>query len=120
MYSSFGKLYCILKTEDTENKPTTLTYGTGSLTYTWDTLNRITKRSVKPGSTAVNTTYTYIAGGHGTNSTTPLVQTLVQGGVTLTYAYDDNGNITSVSNGTKTTSYVYDALNQLITLKFNC
>ncbi len=99
---------------DTENKPTTLTYGTGSLTYTWDTLNRITKRSVKPGSTAIDTTYTYITGGHGTNSTTPLVQTLVQGGVTLTYTYDDNGNITSVCNGTKTTSYVYDALNQLI------
>ncbi len=99
---------------DTENKPITLTYGTGSLTYTWDKLNRITKRSLKPGSTAIETTYTYYAGGHGTNSTTPLTKTIVQGGVTLTYTYDDNGNITKVTDGTKQTQYVYDALNQLI------
>ena len=53
-------------------------------------------------------------GGHGTNSTTGLVQTIAQGGVTLTYAYDDRGNITSVSDGTKTTSYGYDAIGQLV------
>lgn len=32
---------------------------------------------------------------------------------TYNYTYDDNGNITSVSDGTYTTSYVYDGLNQL-------
>ena len=99
---------------DTENKPTALTYGTGSLNYTWDKLNRITKRRIIPGTTNINTTYTYYAGGHGTNSTTALVKTIVQGGVTLTYTYDDNGNITKVSDGTKQTEYIYDTLNQLV------
>jgi len=33
---------------------------------------------------------------------------------TFTYTYDDNGNILSVSDGTYTTSYVYDNANQLI------
>lgn len=60
------------------------------------------------------TTYGYLAGGHGTGSTTPLVQTITQSGATLTYAYDDCGNITSVSDGVKTISYAYDLLGQLI------
>ena len=101
-------------TYDTENRVTNLAYGTGSLAYTYDGLGRITKRVLKPGSTAVNTTYGYLAGGRGTNSTTALVQTIAQGGITLTYAYDNCDNITSVSNGTKATQYYYDALGQLI------
>ena len=32
---------------------------------------------------------------------------------TYTYTYDENGNILSVSDGVNTTSYTYDALNQL-------
>ena len=60
------------------------------------------------------TTYGYLAGGHGTGSTTPLVQTITQSGATLTYAYDDAGNITSVSDGVKTIGYAYDLLGQLI------
>ena len=66
------------------------------------------------GGTAVSTSYGYVAGGHGTGSTTPLVRTITQSGATLTYAYDDAGNITSVSDGVKTISYAYDLLGQLI------
>ena len=61
----------------------------------------------------VATTYGYLAGGHGANSTTPLVQSITQSGTTLTYTYDDAGNITSVSDGSKTISYEYDLLGQL-------
>ena len=62
---------------------------------------------------AKNATYTYVAGGQGTNSTTGLVQTITQFGTTLTYAYDNVGNITSVGDGSKTVSYAYDKLGQL-------
>ena len=99
---------------DNENRVTALTYGTGSMAYTYDKLGRITKRTVKPASTNIESTFTYVAGGHGTNSTTGLIQTITQNGVTLTYTYDNNGNITSVSDGTKITGYVYDAIGQLI------
>ena len=99
---------------DDENRVTALTYSAGSMGYTYDGLGRITKRTVKPESSNLETTYTYVAGGHGANSTTGLIQTITQNGVTLTYAYDDNGNIISVSDGTKTASYVYDAIGQLI------
>lgn len=77
-------------------------------------VERISRRTVNAGGTGVATTYGYLAGGHGTGSTTPLVQTITQSGTTLTYAYDDAGNITSVSDGVKTISYAYDLLGQLI------
>ena len=82
--------------------------------YVYDGLGRISRRTVNAGGTGVATTYGYLAGGHGTGSTTPLVQTITLFGATLTYAYDDAGNITSVSDGVKTISYAYDLLGQLI------
>ena len=82
--------------------------------YVYDGLGRISRRTVNAGGTGVATTYGYLAGGHGTGSTTPLVQTITQSGTMLTYAYDDAGNITSVNDGVKTISYAYDLLGQLI------
>ncbi len=100
-------------TYDDENRPTVLTYENGqAVTYTYDALGRIQKRSVGAEGSEVETTYTY-ENGVG-SSTTPLIHTISQNGVTLTYTYDYNGNITSVSDGTKTTSYVYDGIGQLI------
>ena len=100
-------------TYDEENRPTVLTYENGqAVTYTYDALGRIQKRKVGTEGSEVETTYTYVPGLNG--ATTPLIQTISQNGVTLTYAYDNNGNITSVSDGTKTVSYVYDGLGQLI------
>ena len=98
---------------DTENRVTSLTYGTGSVSYTYDKLGRITKRVLKPATTAVNTTYTYLAGGQGTDSTTGMIQKITQGGVSLTYTYDACGNITQVKTGTLLTKYTYDKIGQL-------
>ena len=53
---------------------TSLTYGSGSLGYTYDRLARITKRTLTPALTDIDTTYTYLAGGQRTNSTTGLIQ----------------------------------------------
>ena len=98
---------------DIENRVTALTYSTGSAAYTYDKLGRITKRRITPASTNIDTTYTYLAGGQGTDSTTALIQKITQGGVTLTYSYDDNGNITQVKTDSLYTKYVYDAIGQL-------
>ena len=82
--------------------------------YTYDSLGRIVTRTVTVNGHANTTTYTYYSGAYGTYSTTNLIHTITQNGVTLTYTYDNNGNITSVYDGTKTVSYVYDAIGQLI------
>lgn len=106
--------YTTTFTHDNENRPTLLNFGSSrQVAYVYDGLGRISRRTVNAGSIGVATTYGYLAGGHGTGSTTPLVQTITQSGTTLTYAYDDAGNITSVSDGSKTISYEYDLLGQL-------
>ena len=100
---------------DDENRVNCLTYdgSNGKVEYTYDQLGRITQKKVTLNGHDQITSYTYAAGS-GANATTSLIHTITQNGVTLTYTYDDNGNITSVSDGTKTVSYEYDAIGQLI------
>ncbi len=70
--------------------------GTRILSYGYDALNRLQTRTI---------------------STTTFVDTVKNGNDTLTYTYDNMGNITSVSkNGTLLESYTYDYLNQLKTV----
>ena len=107
--------YTTTFTHDNENRPTLIDFGNSRQAgYTYDGLGRVSKRTVNTGSAAVETTYSYLAGAHGANSTTPLVQSITQKGVTLTYTYDNCGNIVSISDGNKTISYAYDLLGQLI------
>ena len=101
---------------DEENRVTSLQYDGSTdeqVEYTYDALGRIATRTVTVNGQAHTTAYTYVPGSE-VNATTGLIQTITQNGVTLTYAYDDNGNITSVSDGTKSVSYEYDAIGQLI------
>ena len=106
--------FAITFTHDNENRPTLLNFGSSrQVAYVYDGLGRISRRTVNAGGTDVATTYSYLAGGHGTGSTTPLMETITQSGATLTYTYDDASNITSVSDGAKTISYEYDLLGQL-------
>ena len=99
---------------DNTNRPTLLNFDSSrQVAYVYDGLGRISRRSVNAGGTDVATTYGYLAGGHGAGSTTPLVETITQSGATLTYTYDDAGNIASVSDGAMTISYEYDLLGQL-------
>ena len=62
----------------------------------------------------VTSTYEYVDGGYGTNSSTPLVKKITQNGISFEYEYDSRGNITSEKRGNLTTTYQYDALGQLI------
>ena len=86
--------------------------GTEKLSYTYDGLNRLATRTV--GTTTPYTSeYTFLEGATE-DKTTTLVKSVKNGNDTLTYTYDELGNITSVSkNGTLVESYTYDNLNQL-------
>ena len=80
--------------------------------YGYDKLNRLTSKTLLK-SYGVKTTYSYLEGA-GENTTTALIKSINNDGELLEYAYDENGNITSIKkNGALLESYEYDALSQL-------
>lgn len=110
-------------TYDRDNRITQIAFdgGTHKVGYTYDELGRVTTRVAECGDDdgKVTSTYGYVDGGYGTNSTTPLVASIDQKGISFAYAYDSRSNITSetrtdASGNSLTTGYVYDALGQLI------
>jgi len=86
--------------------------GSQVLTYGRDSLTRPISRTLALTSPFV-TNYTYLKGSPGNGTT--LISSVKNGGETLSYTYDQFGNITSVSqNGAVVESYEYDSLNQLV------
>ncbi len=107
-------------TYDIDNRVTEMQFddATHKIAYEYDELGRIKERALTNGSAGYTTTYTFVAGGYGTNSTTLLVAGITQGtgsnAMNFAYAYDSRGNITSETRNGKVTTYTYDALGQLI------
>ena len=98
-------------TYDNDNRVTGMTFdGENALSYTYDNLGRIATRTTGP----LSSTYSYVGGGYGAGSTTPLVSSIQQTGVSFSYTYDNRGNIVSETRNGATTTYAYDALGQLI------
>ena len=102
---------------DRDNRVTELKYDGSAhrVNYTYDELGRVASRVAECGSDAgrLTSTYEYVDGGYGTNSTTPLVKKITQNGISFEYEYDSRGNITSEKRGDLTTTYQYDVLGQL-------
>ena len=110
-------------TYDADNRVTKVRYNssdTSKVDYVYDKLNRITSRTVTNGTSAYATQYAYVPGAvaYGENATTPLVSSITQGegenAMNFAYTYDSRGNITSETRNGLTTTYVYDALGQLV------
>ena len=102
---------------DNDNRVTEAGFGgSDKVKYAYDNLGRISSRTVETSNAAGNltSTYSYVAGGYGTGSTTPLVAKISQPKIPFEYAYDTRGNIISEKRGTLTTTYAYDALGQLV------
>lgn len=120
-----GEIHRSSYTYDRDNRITEIEYDNASdqkVAYTYDNLGRVVSRVVTSGTNVQTTTYEYVDGGYGTNSTTPLVKSITQPGICFDYAYDNRGNIisekhyapgTAEANKLETT-YVYDGLGQLI------
>ena len=110
-------------TYDADNRVTKVRYNssdTSKVDYVYDKLNRITSRTVTNGTSSYATQFAYAPGAvaYGENATTPLVSSITQGegenAMNFAYTYDNRGNITSETRNGLTTTYVYDALGQLI------
>ena len=86
--------------------------GTDILSYSYDKLARLSSRTLNT-TTGFTSNYTYLAGANA-GSTTTLIESINNGGNTLSYTYDDVGNITEIKkNNHVYESYEYDGLNQL-------
>lgn len=107
-----GTSYTTNYSYDNDNRLKQATTGGKSANYTYDVYSRMTGITAKRGSsTVVSTGITYKNPTSATTSTQ--VYKWTTGGTTYTYTYDARGNITAISDGTNTTSYVYDSLDQL-------
>ena len=91
----------------------TATFANGKvLTVTYDAIGRVTKRRLGLTSN-YDTDLTYAPGYDG--SQTALLSTYTNGSDdAYEYAYDDNGNITSITQGTTSVTYQYNGANELI------
>lgn len=96
--------------------------GNPAFSYSYDGLNRITKESHVVGTNTASTNYTYHSSAQGqsgrvaslTYQLTPdngSESTLRNG---ISYEYNANGQITSITENNKTNSYVYDGLGRLV------
>ncbi len=81
--------------------------GNEKVSYTYDALGRLTNKKIA----SFNNLYSYQDVDEG--RTTTLVNSVQTPAGTYTYTYDGIGNILSLTDGTYTTSYEYDSLNQL-------
>jgi RHS repeat-associated protein len=98
---------------DKDNRLNKVITNKGSyLTNDYDTLGRLSGKTITDGTTNYNTSYTYLAGENG--STTTKVGSITNNGTAISYTYDCNGNISTITQGSQVISYVYNELNEVI------
>ena len=98
-------------TYDKDNRPVTAKVNGKTVTDSYNATGTRASR-VYGFSTPYTVALTYLAGANG--SRTAMLQSYRNGSeAAYTYAYDDNGNVTSITKGSASASYTYDSLNQL-------
>lgn len=97
-------------TYDKDNREKTCIMNGKKRTTEYDALGRVSKQTLDTLTPYV-ISYTYVNNG---NSRCGLLQKLTNGGNTLEYTYDANGNVISSKENGKTSTFVYDERNQLI------
>ena len=100
-------------TYDKDNRPKTTTFSSGKvLTNTYDGMGRVTRKRLGLNSN-YDTNLTYVPGANG--SQTALLSTYTNGSDdAYEYAYDDNGNITQITQGSASVTYEYNGANELV------
>ena len=111
-----GTAHVTAYTYNEDNRLTSMTADGVTVEYTYDGFGRLTGQVTrKDGATVLTETFTYTTVDGKTSSQIASYSTVTATGTTAySYTYDGNGNILSVSDGTNTTSYVYDSQNQLV------
>ena len=103
-------------TYDEDNRLDALTMEGHTVDYTYDALGRVVTQEVKNGAEVIlTTTYTYYDPTETTTSAQvkSIQYTAGDYSLTLSYTYDDNGNILTISDGTNILRYQYGEGNKL-------
>ncbi len=97
---------------DGDDRLTTVNMHNGSsIGYSYDILDRLSSKIINTGSAQFNTSLTYRTGVNG--SSTEDVQSINNNGNTISYTYDANGNIETITQNGKQIKYYYNELNEL-------
>jgi RHS repeat-associated protein len=108
-----GSTFSTSFTYDKDNKLKEVLFGGDKKsTNTYDAIGRLTGKSIYTGSTAYNTSIGYKAGANG--SATTQVESVNNNGNGISYTYDANGNIETITENDKEIKYYYDELNEVI------
>jgi RHS repeat-associated protein len=106
-----GTTYTSSYTYNADNQPATVSADGKTHSYTYDLLGRLSGTSLNT-TTPYTTALTYKTN-PSTGSSSHVLASYRSGSTTTTYQVDANGNITQLSDGTYTYTYVYDDFNQL-------
>ena len=109
--SAGGSSWVTEYTYDKDNRPVTVKVNGKTITDSYNAAGTRSSR-VYGFATPYTVSFGYLAGANGSKTT--MLQSYKNGSdAAYTYTYDNNGNVTSISQGTKSAAYAYDALNQL-------
>ena len=98
-------------TYDKDNRPVTVKVNGKTITDSYNATGTRSSR-VYGFATPYTVSFGYLAGANGSKTT--MLQSYRNGSdAAYTYTYDNNGNVTAISQGAKSAAYTYDALNQL-------
>ena len=109
--SAGGSSWVTEYTYDKDNRPVTVKVNGKTITDSYNATG-IRSSRVYGFATPYTVSFGYLAGANGSKTT--MLQSYRNGSdAAYTYTYDNNGNVTAISQGTKSAAYTYDALNQL-------
>ena len=109
--SAGGSSWVTEYTYDKDNRPVTVKVNGKTITDSYNATGTRSSR-VYGFATPYTVSFGYLAGANGSKTT--MLQSYRNGSdAAYTYTYDNNGNVTAISQGAKSAAYTYDALNQL-------
>ena len=109
--SAGGSSWVTEYTYDKDNRPVTVKVNGKTITDSYNATGTRSSR-VYGFATPYTVSFGYLAGANGSKTT--MLQSYRNGSdAAYTYTYDNNGNVTAISQGAKSATYTYDALNQL-------
>ena len=99
---------------DGDNRNTNVTTEKGkNISYHFDDLGRLDNKTINT-TTPFVTSYAYKHGDYTSPSTaTNVLETINNQGNTISYTYDANGNISTITENGNVTEYIYNELNEL-------